>query len=71
MCHAEHQRRKANISLNQLQTLWAIIIVLARYAHCCNSGMSITGVTKCFVVEFKTYSMRWNPYLAVVGAKSL
>ena len=69
--HAKHQRRKANHSLSQLQTLWAIITVLARYAHCCSSGMSVTRVTKCFMIEFKTCSMRWNPYLAVVGAKSL
>ena len=40
---------------------------MARYAHLCNSGMNVMGITNYFLNGFKFYFIRWIPYLTLIS----
>lgn len=60
----------SGIIIINLTMLWSlgdkITIGQGRYAHWCNSGISVTGVSKHFLIGFKVYHTRRKACLMMI-----
>lgn len=71
-CHGSYQRRRVVISHIHLWILGATIMTgLESHVSWRNSGMNIMGDTNHFLVGFKSFSIRWNPYKSEAPKENL
>lgn len=66
ICYEYYRERKAIICFTYLWTLPRIIKTkLAKFAHLCNSDITVMGITNIFQIWFTACSRKWNSCLVL------
>ena len=59
-----------NVILNHLTQLWTLQAIvlngLLRHTHWYSSGTEFMGATNHFLIRFKSHTISWNPYQALL-----